>query len=149
VLMPKLKPLPRKDLWRLLEDYRIIAQGVTVVVPIAFEFDGASVPWFGWQATYTPASPKVIAAALAHDWLYLNHQTEKPVADKIFREILLRCGADPERSWIMYQAVAVAGGSAWEHSDEDVEVLRRLYRIIRRRENFEEYCFPMDLIEEV
>lgn len=146
MILPKLKPLPRKEMWRLLEDYHTIARGIKVVVPVAFEFDGASIPWFGWQATYTPSSPKIITAALVHDWLYANHQTDKKTADKILRELLTRCGADPERSWIMYQAVAVAGGSAWEYCDEDIERLRHLYRAIRRRPNFDEYHFPMEVL---
>lgn len=146
MLLPKLKPLPHKDLWRLLEDFKIIARGYSITVPLCFEFDGASIPWFGWQATYTPAHPKVIVAALVHDWIYLTHQVPRDTADKIFYEILLRCGAEQEKAWIMYQALVIGAGFAWDYCEEDKEKLRRLYKVIHRRENFSEYHFPINLI---
>ena len=145
---PETRPIPAKAMVRLLRDYTVICRGHHIVVPVAFPFDGASVPPQGWHATYTPWHPVVLGPACVHDWIYVSHQVSKAEADLIFHDLLIANGASAYRAWLMREAVEMFGGSAWEHSDEDVEKLRTLYRVIRRRTNFEEYHFPVHLIEE-
>jgi len=133
-------------MYRLLADYRITEKEHRICVPILFKFDGASVPSFGWTATYTPFHPVVITAACVHDWLYSNHQVERDVADDIFHEILIKAGAERDRAWIMWQAVRVGGGWAWEHNDKDIQKLQTLYEGIKHREKFDDYHFPMEVL---
>lgn len=147
IAQPELRPIPHKGMYRLLEDYAIISRGHRIVVPGAFRFDGASIPSIGWRRTYTPFHPVVMAAALVHDCIYLFHQVPRDEGDLIFHDILIRNNADPERAWIMREAVEMFGGPHWEYSRRDLYELRLLYRVIRRRENFEEYGFPVNLIQ--
>lgn len=145
---PETRPVPAKAMVRLLDDYAVICRGHRIVVPVAFRFDGASIPSQGWHATYTPWHPVVLGPACIHDWLYCSHQVERTEADLIFHELLIANGASLYRAWLMREAVEMFGGWAWEYSDEDIKKLRTLYRLVRRRKNFEEYCFPMTLIHE-
>lgn len=144
---PELRPLPNKGMYRLVEDYAIISLGHRIVVPGAFRYDGASIPAGAWRLTYTPYHPVVMAPALIHDWVYCNHQVGRALGDKIFYDILLRNGADDETAWVMWQAVHRFAGFAWDWSERDVYELRLLHRVIQRRENFEEYRFPMEAIQ--
>jgi len=147
VKQPKLRPVPAKGMFRLVDDYTIRSKGFEVCVPALFRFDGASIPPFGWRATYTPFHPRVLAPACVHDWLYCNHQTTREDADSIFYDLLLRNGADKEKARIMWKAVSAAGGPHWAHSKRDVYELTRLYRMIKWHANFHEYRFPVEVVE--
>lgn len=144
---PEIRPVPAKAMVRLLRDYAVICRGHRIVAPVAFMFDGASIPPQGWHATYTPWHPIVLGPACGHDWLYKSHQVSRAEADLILYELLIANGADPHRAWLMREAVEMFGGWAWEYNREDVYQLRLLYQVIRRRKNFADYCFPMEVIQ--
>jgi len=147
IAQPTLRPVPHKAMYRFArEDYAVESKGVLITIPIAFRYNGASVPPCGWQATYYPTHPVVMVPSGAHDWLYTNHQVPRKLADDIFYDLLIRNGADQEAAWIMWQAVVLFGGPAWERTERDLYELRRLYQIIRRRPNFEAYHFPMEVL---
>lgn len=105
--LPDLRPIPHKDAYRLIKAYEYDCW----VVPVGFEYDGASILRIGWGITYTPFHPKVMVAALLHDYFYGHEIMSRKEADDIFKDILLKCGADPERVELMYHAVRMFGGS--------------------------------------
>ena len=62
-------------------------------VPAGFIFDGASIPRFAWSVLgVTPYDPKVIAAAVVHDWMYNAKVKSKKDADAIFYYIMKHQG---------------------------------------------------------
>ena len=127
---PILSPYPEKRSYLVNKDYIFWIDKVwpdydgnpLIRIPKYYYFDGASIPWFAWQLTYTPFSPTVITAALLHDWLYFNHHTTKIIADLLFKEVLLSCGAAKTKSGIMYLGVNFFGRRAYDtYSKEDKE----------------------------
>lgn len=143
---PVLSPVPRQDLYALLEDYRAVYGDIEILVPEYFVFDGASIPALGWLPTYTPFHPDVMAAAIVHDWLYLNHQVDRKMADDIFYDRLIQNGAGSVKSKLMFQAVRLAGGPHWEQKKQDIERLEILYLMCKSSDRFDEYHFPVDVI---
>jgi len=143
---PVVRPIPSRALVRLVEDYEAFSCGHCVVVPAGFRFDGASVPPIGWQVTYPPWHPVVLAPALVHDWCYISHCLPRSTADNLFHSMLVRNGAAPGKAWIMWRAVVRAGAAHWEWSEEDLYELRLLWRILRRRGpgRLDRYGFPME-----
>lgn len=87
---PNICPVPGTRKYLLLDDYKITVGGVDTCVPALFEFDGASIPWYGWHATYTPFHPIVILPSLIHDWHFYNHQVNLQTANDIFYNLLLQ-----------------------------------------------------------
>ena len=145
---PRLKPVPRKELYLLLEDYFIISRQHEILVPALFRYDGASIPPFAWHATYTPFHPHVMAPALVHDWLYVNHQIRREEADLVFMDLLVRNGVNEKMAWVMYQAVDFGGGEHWNYSSDDKYELNRLFKMCKWRKNLHEYNFPMTVISQ-
>lgn len=139
---PNLSPVPGKDQYMLLDDYPAVYGNIHILVPQYFTFDGASIPWFGWLSTYTPFHPDVMAAAIVHDWFFLNHQVDRATADQIFYDRLILNGANHVKAKLMHQAVRVGGGQYWELRPEKIEALKSLYSLVRKNPRFEEYCFP-------
>lgn len=86
----------------------------TLTIPLAYEFDGASVPrLIRWAPGYQRVG-RHLWAALAHDWLideqrkpYQERQADLPrvIADAIFVTLLLDTGVSRRQSRLMYTAV--------------------------------------------
>lgn len=83
--------------------------GSIVTVPAGFVTDFESVPRFA-AGLAGPPCPK---AGVVHDWLYVSHETDKTVADLIYREALLLMGLDPIYADQRYSAVDFYGRRAW------------------------------------
>ncbi|UCE63386.1 MAG: DUF1353 domain-containing protein, partial [Nitrospirota bacterium] len=81
---PKLQPNPTRDQYETLTEYRFVWGTTTYWIPASFHYDGASVPRVAWMFMTTPSAPRVMAAALVHDWLYLTHHVDRETADTIF-----------------------------------------------------------------
>lgn len=143
---PNLSPLPVKNQYALLDDYQADYGNLKIVVPAGFVFDGASVPFFGWLPTYTPFHPDVMAPALIHDWLYLNHQVDRQMADQIFYDLLILNGAGKLKAKLMYRDVRIGGGQHFEYCRDDIEKLDMLYALVRVRSNLDDYHFPVEVI---
>jgi len=144
---PSLCPVPQHDKYYLLNDYPVKYGNIKITVPAMFIFDGASIPWFAWLSTYTPFHPDVMGPAVVHDWLYLNHQTVRNVADEIFYDLLILNGANIVKSKLMYKAVKLAGKTYWKHDRQDYDKLLQLYILTRTRPNFKEYHFPLGAVD--
>ena len=96
-----------------------------VVVPAGFIFDGASIPRFAWSLLgVTPYDPKIICAAVVHDWLYNSKTKSKREADNIFYYIMYYQGfISKAKIKIMYSAVKAFGDKAYNKKHKDVEFL--------------------------
>ena len=138
MIQPSVVPAPGKDEYMLIDDYPFDK----ILIPAYFLYDGASIPWFAWVAIYTPFHPDVMAASLVHDWLYVSHQCSRKEADQIFYSILILNGVNKTKAKLMYRALRVGGGPAWEMSDKDNKKLKLLYPMIYKSANFDKYCFP-------
>lgn len=95
----------------------------TIIVPIGFKCDAASIPRLVW-GIYPPWS-KANRAAVVHDYLCSIQTCSREVADAVFRDALLSCGVSSSRSWIMWKAVRIGGGLRWKReSPEKIEMAR-------------------------
>ncbi|MCG8642741.1 MAG: DUF1353 domain-containing protein [Desulfobacterales bacterium] len=139
---PNICPVPGTRKYLLLDDYKITVGGVDTCVPALFEFDGASIPWYGWHATYTPFHPIVILPSLIHDWHFYNHQVNLQTANDIFYNLLLQNEANEIKARIMYRAVQIGGPSRWEIGEKEKQYLKELHVLVKFRPNYDQYCFP-------
>jgi hypothetical protein len=143
---PSLVPVPQENKYELVRDYEIQSEGFTIVIPKLFRYDGASIPAAAWQLTYSPFHPDVMLSSLVHDWIYYTHQTDQETADDIFYRLLRDNGVDYLRSNTMWAAVRSFGDRFWDNDPEDEDMLVRLCKKVRTRENFDRYHFPPHII---
>ncbi|WP_394209229.1 DUF1353 domain-containing protein [Enterovibrio calviensis] len=146
---PKLQPSALVNKYELTWDFEIEADGVDIVVPKYFRYDGATIPAIAWQITFTPFHPDVMMPALVHDWLFYNHQVDREQADDILFTLLRQNGVDNLRANMIWGAVRTAGGLFWDNDDEDIETLKKLYRLVKNRENVDRYSFPQAIIDAI
>jgi len=88
----------------------IIIEGVEV--PVGFSWDGASIPRFLWPEIGSPFSPKFLAPAMVHDYLYSLGRSSgytRKKADKLFLKLLIANGVSKELAKIMYAGVRIGG----------------------------------------
>jgi hypothetical protein len=145
IKQPSLTPIPHENKYELARDYEIQAEGVEIVVPRHFRYDGASIPGPAWQLTYTPFHPDVMVPALIHDWMYYNHQEDREVADDVFYRLLKDNGVSNLMANVMWGAVRTGGGLFWDNDEEDEEFLLKLCKKVRERPNFDRYKFPPEI----
>lgn len=100
---PQLEYLPDEGKWRLLSP--LVTPEHTV--PAKFETDGATVPRFLWP--FFPRVGRYLAAAIVHDWMYVNAIGTKRQADKLFLLNMQRDGVPRISRHIMYLAVRLFG----------------------------------------
>jgi hypothetical protein len=109
-----LRPIPNTDTYELAEDLEFSFRDDVYVVPKGFKTDGASVPRVFWSLSMTPFDPRVIRAAVIHDYIYSSHCIEREDGDRLFRKILLEDGTDPQITENMYRSVRDFGRFAWK-----------------------------------
>lgn len=144
---PTLAPLPKENKYRLVRDFAIEVEGVLVVVPKYFRFDGASIPPAAWQLTYSPFHPDVMLPALIHDWMFYNHQENREVTDDIFYRLLKDNGVSDLKASAIWAAVRTAGELFWKNDEEDKKLLLWLCKKVKGRPNFDHYQFPPSIIQ--
>jgi hypothetical protein len=99
---------------RLIEPFRVQLRefgGQTIEVPQGFETDFASVPRFFWRIV--PPWGRYSPAAVVHDYLYQSGTLERYEADRVFLTLMQRLGVSAWKRNVMYEAVRLFGGSAW------------------------------------
>lgn len=145
---PSLIPVPDKNKYELTRDYEIEVEGIEIVVPKHFKYDGASIPAVAWQLTFSPFHPDVMLPSLIHDWLFYNHQVDREMTDKILYRLLIDNGVNYLRANTMWAAVRVGGALFWENDEDDIEMLVKLCRKICKRPNFSRYQLPQEVIQQ-
>ena len=112
---PLLKPDPDSEMYQLQADYTYsYNNGRTVTVLKDFMYNGASIPMAAWPFLYTPFHPKIMAAALIHDWLYSTGELDRFTADSIFYRVLIDSGVPDTEAEVMYRGVRIGGFLAYE-----------------------------------
>ena len=116
-------------LWQLASDWSVpfkLPDGRRgrVMVYAGFVTDGASVPRMAWFLAGHPMESPRIVAALAHDWLYASHATDRKTADEIYAAILRAVGRASWRVAVEYAALLRFGESAWHEHDDEAKYIR-------------------------
>ncbi len=83
----------------------------TIVVPVGFYTDFASVPRIG--IVYAMLGGTAHQPAVVHDWLYYSALVSRAVADKVLLEAMVVIGIPFWRRWPIYVGVRVGGWHAW------------------------------------
>jgi len=100
---------PRSDFAILEKDEYICYRNQTYIVPKGFLYNGANIPALCWTLLFLhPWHPKVIRAALLHDYLYSKGLKE--IADKAFKSMLKQDGCNQYQYMCCYVAVRLFGG---------------------------------------
>ena len=100
---------PSCDMTLLQKDEYIAYRGHTYIVPKDFLYNGANIPRLFWTILgLHPWHPKVIRAALLHDYLYSKGL--KMIADKAFKSLLKLDGCNQIQYMACYLAVRLFGG---------------------------------------
>lgn len=111
VKAPLLSPDPETGGWVLRERVHTQLLDLTIDIPAGFRTDLASIPRIFWSVVGHPAKPRIVLAALIHDWLYSTQPVSRFLADIAFLYVMLRCGA--EKPFLKFFAVRVGGLEAW------------------------------------
>lgn len=115
--------------YQLRADFYYKGGGHEVWVPSRFIFDGASIPEIGWSKISTPFNPKIMHAAVVHDWVYYNHQMSRKEADRLFVEMMKESGFDWGKRVVVQGVLSAFGGAFWKNSAQDVKFLKHLWNI--------------------
>lgn len=108
--------------WLLLEDFAYFdadfpPNGAFIEMPKGFITDFASVPRILWNLL--PPTGKYGKAAVVHDFLYVTGRVgeirvTRSYADGVFRDAMEDLGVGKVRRTLMWLAVRVGGGRAWD-----------------------------------
>ena len=111
-----IKWLPKKWKWVTTEELRfytnVFDKRKTIIVPVWFEFDWASVPRFLWWL-YPPAEPQTINAACIHDYLFKTKQFSLWKSDLIFLEALQVSGNRFLKRYVMFYGLKLWSWITW------------------------------------
>ena len=102
---------PQKKFWATAALHRCLDPETQQIktIPSGFMFDGATIPAiFWWPLRLHPFSPRIVTAALEHDFNYYTRRDRK-ASDQLFYTTLKKHGIDKLRAWLMYAAVRSAG----------------------------------------
>jgi len=106
-------PLPKEGKYRLNKG--VVVDGV--MVPVGFEWDGASIPRFLWRVVTSAFQPDIMVPSMVHAYLYSlgtsSGKTRKQ-ADQLFRKLLRANGVDDDLVKTLYSGVRIGGGSHYE-----------------------------------
>jgi len=113
--------------WMLLQDlaYYSPLLGCSIIVPVGFRTDFASVPRLPLAWWLVGGSAQ--SAAVVHDYLYQGHLAlTRRQADAVFYEAMGARGGWPEplwRRWLAWAGTRVGGWVAWHRRVERTERL--------------------------
>ena len=140
MVMPHLKPVPIKTKgkgfwkgivmwllstrnWELVQDFKYNINDVEYIIPVGFQFDGASIPKF-LRTFFSPVGV-LLVGGLVHDYMY-KYTACKPVnkkdallvvdqkrADQIFRDINIEVNGFYFMNYLAYWSLRIGGFVAW------------------------------------
>lgn len=112
--LPLIGKFVGKNRWKLTEPFEYcITDRFSIVVPIGFISDGASIPEFAWSLIGSPWSGKYSEAAVIHDFLYFEGKGKRKIADKIFLYGMKILGVSLWKRLLMYRIVRLCGWVCW------------------------------------
>lgn len=83
----------------------------TLIVPIGFYTDFASVPRLG--IVYSLLGDRAHEPAVIHDWLYYSALISRDMADNVLFEAMGVLGLPWWQKWPIYMGVRIGGWKAW------------------------------------
>lgn len=113
LIVPEIRLIPEKELYRLHEEVTYALGEKSVTVPAGYEYDGASIPELFWIQIGTPFHPSFMPAALPHDRGYDTHEHPKEWFDELFYRVLIKSGVPHLKAKLMFDAVHMFGHSHW------------------------------------
>lgn len=87
--------------------------GKTFTVPAGYTSQGFSVPRWAWWIITPTSDKRTLVPAGKHDYCYDEHVVSRRVADKYFRDDLVRHGFPVILSYISWLAVRCFGWLYW------------------------------------
>lgn len=87
-----------------------------VTVPTGFVTDLASIPAAFWSAL--PPAARYSYPAIIHDYLYWFQPCSRAEADAVLQAAMEDMGVASAKLEIIYGAVRVGGGGAWDHNTQ-------------------------------
>jgi len=113
--------------WILQEQLVYENSKYRITVFAGFDFDFASIPWF-FRRVIPKNGMKYDRASCLHDALYASKILDKKECDSLFLEAMLSDDVNDLLASIMYDAVSIAGGSAYR-DEEDLAKYRDLISV--------------------
>tara|TARA_R110002020_G_scaffold175493_1_gene367403 strand:+ start:19769 stop:20167 length:399 start_codon:yes stop_codon:yes gene_type:complete len=103
-------------MFRLVVSYIIVCCNKDIRIPACFCFDGCSIPRALWRICGHPLSPRYLAAALVHDWLYKikgqhdwGYDMTRLEVDELFYDMLRADGVGWIKANLLYRGVRTGG----------------------------------------
>lgn len=114
-----LKKAWHRKLFIVKEPLVFTGREMRVEVPVGFETDLASIPW--WARWVIPKAHSNAYAAVIHDFCYDTRFTERQLADAMFFEALRDpvCNTSLFSAWVMWAAVRVGGRRGWQRARQN------------------------------
>jgi len=96
----------------------------------SFDFDFASIPWLFRMSVCDKADHRIRVGSLFHDMLHCTHTFSRKFTDRMLVEINEAYGMGWYKNKKIYAGVRVGGGGPWNsHSDEEIAMYRKLFRV--------------------
>lgn len=109
-------PLDDGKTWVIREEFQYDVgakgSGDSVIVPVGFVTDFASIPKIFWSLL--PNWGPYGKAAIIHDYLYFSHNRSKKEADNIFYEGMLVLNVPKWKASLIYQCVHLFGEGSYK-----------------------------------
>lgn len=101
------KSLPKAGMWELTQELQYERGVQTYTVPVGFQTNLASIPWFlRWRFNVNGRHRR---AAALHDYLYSIEFATRETCDAIFLDAMVDGGAGRYNSWVMHKGVRLGG----------------------------------------
>ena len=125
-----------KAVYELLADYKVEYCNKEILIPQFFQYDGASIPRLAWPIIGSPYNPKLMEAAIVHDWLFYVHILNRNDTNRNFYNMLLNAGMNKRKAKIMWISVQYFGYCRWANDELDLAYMVKLkQRIIEDGRN--------------
>ena len=106
---------------RLMEDFKYVDnEGVIWLAPKGSEIDGASIPPWLWESYGSPYCGRFRDASVIHDVYCVSKSRTANDTHRVFYEMMLTSGVEPQLALDMYWAVENYGPS-WGPGGKDLE----------------------------
>lgn len=100
------------NLWEILEPVEFKCGPISIVVPVGYVTDFASIPvLLHWWIR--PTDNRVARGAVVHDWIYHTHCLPRVIADAIFQVIMRLDGTPRNKAKLLSTAVRTCGKGSY------------------------------------
>ena len=137
---PEMSPVESQNWMKLDSDWSFFIDDKPIWIPKDYYYDGASIPRLFWSVIGSPFEPDLQAPALAHDWLYLTHLTDRATADETIFQLMTQATINTIRTHLIWGAVRGFASFAWTNNAKDVAELVQLRKELLLRPDGRKFC---------